>query len=238
MARRLSGAIQQPLSDGALVGVAVLSVVWAAAARLLGLYAVEPAAPPWKRPGIDWLPTVALALIGAAVSLPGSSAVAIVLLWTLIAAEEVAAGLLERGRTQSPAGRVAGNGSTAGRASGAAARVADRVESEDEFVAEHIWQHYTRERTDDGGEQIHGALRVVFARGERTTVEHLVFCPMLAEAPVVEAEPLGDVECTIRPTHVYRYGARLEIKRSEPYDEPAEVVLVFEVRSGSSASSR
>ena len=98
MARRLSGAIHEPLSEVALLVVGVVSVVLAATARLLSMHSVEATPPPSKRAGIDWLPTLSLALIGTAVSLPGGSVLGIVLLWSLIASEEVGIGILERGR--------------------------------------------------------------------------------------------------------------------------------------------
>jgi hypothetical protein len=80
-----------------------------------------------------------------------------------------------------------------------------------------------------GREAIHGTLRVHFEVGQRTAIEHLVFCPMLATVPTLTAEPPYEPGCAVRATHVYRYGARLEIKLREPCDEACDVLVRYKV---------
>jgi hypothetical protein len=199
------------------------------------MQSVEVTPPPSQRAFIDWLPTLSLALIGAAVSLPGSSVLGIVLLWSMIASEEVGIGILERGRASLRQGGHSDGRSIVSNASPDFSQPLVNVELDDAGESDRATQHYTRERDEFGGELIHGVACVDFARGERTAIEHLVFCPMLAELPSVEVEPVGDIECDVRATHVFRYGARFEVKLDEPCDEPTRVRLAFEVRSPSPA---
>jgi hypothetical protein len=92
-----------------------------------------------------------------------------------------------------------------------------------------ILQQCTRERTHDG-EWIHGTIRVAFAAHQRVASEHLVFCPMLGKTPAIHAQSLDELDCSVRTTHAYRYGARLEIKLREPCDESCNVLVGYDVR--------
>jgi hypothetical protein len=96
-------------------------------------------------------------------------------------------------------------------------------------VAE-VCQQQTRQRLADGRELVHGTLRAAFVIGQRTAVEHLAFCPMLGAVPRITATAIDDADCAVRVTHVYRYGARLEIRLKEPCDEPVQVLIRYEAR--------
>jgi hypothetical protein len=99
----------------------------------------------------------------------------------------------------------------------------------DEGLRPDILQQLTRRRKSNGQEEIQGTARVPFAMGQRTAIEHLVFCPMLATVPIVTVAPLNDSHGAARATHVYRYGARLEIKLSEPCDEPCSMLVRYKI---------
>jgi hypothetical protein len=228
LVRRMSGALAVPLDSGMLLAVGVCGVVSAATARLL-----------WRRTSTDamdtaslirdLLPTVALVLLATAAAVPGSPTAAVVLLWLMIAAEEAAAAWF----TRWPHGRGQQRRMTAPRRSGdrlTARQLRHAASESDSDVASDIRQHQTRERTSDGKELVHGTLRAGFVAGQRTAIEHLVFCPMLAAVPRISVTAVDEADCTVRPTHVYRYGSRLEIRMSEPCDEPLEVLVRYEAR--------
>jgi hypothetical protein len=228
MIRRLAGALVEPLADAQLVGIGALAALCAAAARLLWWHvAAFPSRSALSRT-IDWLPMAALALVGASAALPGNSLVAVILFWGLIAAEEVGAGFLGRFPRRGPRAFVGANLRLLQR-SKSHLRDEEPFEPEIETSPAEVSQQLTRERTAGGREMIHGTMRTAFAVGQRTAIEHLVFCPMLPRAAAITAVVLDESECSVRATHIYRYGARLEIKLSEPCDEPCEVLIRYEV---------
>lgn len=266
--RRLSGAFERPLSEAAIISLAVTLALWALAARLL--LRVEPGGAvevAW----IDWLPTVSLALVGAAISMSGASVAALVLFWSLVAAEEFLAKLLHDAparRSLVPALKVftlswkpavavqkasARRRRTASRSTlrlaapivgrreatisipvekaGHEARPTPLVDEVAEAVLPPGVWHQFRRMACDGVDVVSGALRVAIVPGERMAIAHLVFCPSFGAEPEIEAEPVEGPDCRIRPTHVYSYGARLEVRLSSTTDEAAEVVLAYEARA-------
>jgi hypothetical protein len=228
LARRMSGALAVPLDSRMLVAAALCGAISAAIARLLWrcMAAAGTDAASLIR---DLLPTVALVLLATAATVPGSPTAAVVLVWLIIAAEETAAAWFARW----PHGRRVPRRIVTLRRSGdrSIARQPQHVTHEgDSAVAGDIRQHQTRERAADRTELVHGTLRAGFITGQRTAIEHLAFCPMLAAVPRISATAVDDVDCTVRATHVYRYGARLEIRLKEPCDEPIEVLVRYEAR--------
>jgi hypothetical protein len=177
---------------------------------------------------MDWAPTVGLVLIATSAVLPGSAPLAVVLIWFMIVAEEVAASLMGRWWSQAaPSIAVAPRS----RRHSMPSRPHDDIFSFDQSLSPHIRQQQSRRRTTDGQEVIHGVLRASFSVGQRVAIEHLVFCPHLEKVPKVSAVVLDELESSARATHVYRFGARLEIKLSEPCEDPLEVVVQYNVSS-------
>jgi hypothetical protein len=229
LVRRLTGALAAPLDGGILVTVGLCAVLCAATARLLWRGAADGTTDAARR-ARDWLPTVALVFLATSASVPGTSVAAVVLLWSMLAAEEIAAARLVR-RPIGPTGQ--GSIAAKHRRRGGARTTAPRREKgalDGATIGRDVLQHYTRERASDGREHVHGTLRADFVAGQRTAIEHLVFCPSLASVPMVTVEAVDELECSARATHVYRYGARLEIRLSEPCDEPVEVLVRYEAR--------
>lgn len=221
LVRRMSGALAVPLDSGMLLAVGICGAVSAATARLLWRRTFADGTDP---PSLfrDLLPTVTLVLLATAAAVPGSPTAAVVLLWLIIAAEETAAAWFARW----PDGRRSRRSDDR-----AASRPAlHSVIEHDSHLVNNIRQHQTRERTTDGKELVHGTLRSSLVAGQRTAVEHLVFCPMLAVVPQIKVMAVEEVDCSVRATHVYRYGARLEIRLKEPCDEPIEVLVRYEAR--------
>jgi hypothetical protein len=228
LVRRMSGSLAVPLDSGMLLAVGVCGVVSAATARLLWRRTSDEGTDP-ARLVRDLLPTVALVLLATAAAVPGSPTAAVILLWLIIAAEEIAAAWFARW----PRGRREQRSIAAPRRSGdrSDSRQPRQAAGELDFdLANDIRQRQTRQRITDGKELVHGTLRSGFVTGQRTAIEHLVFCPMLAAIPQIGALAVDEADCTVRATHVYRYGARLEIRLREPCEEPIEVLVRYEAR--------
>ncbi len=223
LARRLSGSFNAPLAAGSLVVVGALAGLWAATGRLLWRQSAQEAGRRQQRI-MDWAPTVGLVLIATSAVLPGSSLAAVVVLWLLIVVEEVSASLISRWSSVR-------RSSTAPRIREPMPHPLGTAVECDEPLAPCIRHQQTRERTADGHEVIHGALRAAFSTGQRVAIEHVVFCPSLDHIPKVSATVLDELESSVRATHVYRYGARLEVKLSEPCEEPLELAVRYDVRS-------
>ena len=230
MVRRLTGSFAAPLDGGALVALGAVAVLWASAARLLWRLAAKVSSRSWRDRVIEWAPTVALVLIATAAVMPGTPLPAVVLLWTMIVVEEIGAAWIARRKEARGDSAVElesrfQGGSTPWKNANQAA------ETDGALPASELRQQQTRKRTADGSEAIEGTLQAVFANGQRIAIEHVAFCPMLARIPTVSAIILDELEGSVRATHVYRYGARLEVKLREPCDEAVEVAVQYSARS-------
>jgi hypothetical protein len=53
----------------------------------------------------------------------------------------------------------------------------------------------------------------------------------MAAVPHLELEAVDGCECAVRATHVYRYGARIEVKLEQASDEATECLVAFEARA-------
>jgi hypothetical protein len=223
--RRLSGALQSPLSTSQLVTLALAVAGLALVCRLpLFISLAQQSSDSPQRFLLQWTPSGALILIAAAAIVPGTSAPGAVFFWVAIVTEETASGLLARRindrrtrplirdlihrLTKRPLRRRLGM-------------------FENNTPPGEICQTFTRHRTADGREIVHGMLRVSFAAGQRTAIEHLAFCPLLCGTPQLSAAAVDELDCSVRVTQAYRYGARLEVKLSEPCEAAMQVLLRF-----------
>jgi hypothetical protein len=223
--RRLSGSLKSPLSAIELVTLAIAVVLSAIACRLLLLVSpVRLGRRPLHRDALLWTPSVGLVLIAAAVMVPSSPVAAAVFLWVAIVAEELAVARLSQrfGRRGSDSLRRTALGRFARRPLRRRLATSDNKSPPGE-----ICQTFTRHRTADGREIVHGMLRVSFAAGERIAIEHLAFCPLLCGVPRISAAAVDELDCSVRVTQAYRYGARLEVKLSEPCEAAMQVLLRF-----------
>lgn len=226
-ARRVSGALAQPLPPLSIVLTGFIGIAAVFAVRRL------------DRQGPAKIPlSVALGLIAISISLPGSSWLALALLWLAIIGEEIWAwkprqaaqlGQIDvawRHAIESPPPPVAMpiTGSET-------AETEKQAELEPELAAD--WTHsdqlqqlkYSRDAT--GGLAVEGWLRAEFAPGQRTAIVHAAFCPAFARTPQVESEPLDGPDCEIHPTLTLSWGIRWDVKLSRAATQPTSVVLGF-----------
>lgn len=93
--------------------------------------------------------------------------------------------------------------------------------------ARNITQRIVR-RQEDALETFEGSFRVTFAPGQRQASLHVPFLPPFAATPELETS-IGEDESSVRHkvAAVFRYGARIELRRSEPR-EPLTVDVIVE----------
>jgi hypothetical protein len=97
-------------------------------------------------------------------------------------------------------------------------------------------QWMTRQSLPDGTDQIEGAIRVLFAAGQKLASVHVPFSPPFAATPQVECELDGTDPARWKLSVAYAYGMRIELKR-ESSDGPGEVALSYSAVCESAAEA-
>ncbi len=182
-----------------------------------------------NRPAAFILPTLALVILALAVSVPGSPAAGLVLLWLPLVGEEIWAWQPFRQLRRMPAAeRTAPTSPDIGTSFiGPAAE--DR--SIDSAPAADVTQQWVRTRTGDSREAIAGWLRVRLSPGQRTAVAHVAFCPPLEQSPEIRIQQQAGPPVEIKPAQTLPFGARFEMKLADPSPAAAEVLLQFTAES-------
>ena len=78
---------------------------------------------------------------------------------------------------------------------------------------------------------IHGWLKTTLAATERNATLHVAFCPPFDETPKFTVLQTSGPASRIKPVQLLPYGVRLELKRLEPGDKTATIVLEFSAES-------
>ncbi len=196
-ARRLAGALAEPLDGSLLVALAIGLVIVLTALRSTW-YSVLSTQHFGRRAAIEALPRIAAIVLLAALTLPGTSPMAVALAWFVLASAELAT-WIPRGRSrprQAPLARTA----------------VSEEEAAEEEISGALVQSLTRERTADGGESLHALVRAACEPGDQVAVVHLAFCPPLATAPELTAHVLDESGGEARITLAQSYGARVEVR--------------------------
>lgn len=82
-------------------------------------------------------------------------------------------------------------------------------EATEEFIS-----RLQRRMLPDGGELLEGQLIATFEAGSKQAVLHVPFTPPFSAAPQVSCEIADGADARIKAAAVFRYGARLELKRN------------------------
>ena len=236
--RRLAGAFETPLPPFPLLAAGVLLAGLARLARA--------PAPAGRMRAASLLISLAMLVIAASLSLPGSNSVALLGFWAIIVGEGLwawrGAGSKEQGagsrRGTRAAGRGAGNAgwhafgpSMASRHVGSGEQGpadGDSVEEpEPTEPAADVLQQLTLRVTAEGGQELSGWLRIGLAAGQRTGNLHVAFCPSFDQAPQVQVEAVSGPDCRIKAAQVLPYGVRLDVKLDEPAGSAESVLLWF-----------
>jgi hypothetical protein len=225
--RRLAGELAQPLGGMSFVlTILLLTVVWLALRwpLLHGRAALNASTAAQLAIG-----TAAQLLVDLSLTLPGTSVFALVVGWlVLLAGEGIVWALAlpnwpSRSPIQSPQPPAPSDASPAEIAP--QNEEYDAADLDDELIPPNLIQQLTRTRLASGGEAVEVVVRCPFEPGELLTVAHVAFCPPLAHAPQLDVDPLEGSDVTVRVTQAETFGARLEIRRSQPVDAAEEVVL-------------
>jgi hypothetical protein len=184
--------------------------------------------------------SLAVAALGAGLCLPGTSAVGMFLLWTLLGAEESWAwgwrvrhsfDALPSAPRQAVRTDSAHAGPSRPNRGGMTSRAAPTLEAEEIILPKGITQQLTRSQAADGVEELSGWLRIAFVAGQRTGSVHVAFCPPFAATPELVVEQLEGPEARLKTAQLMSYGARLDLKLAAAAEEPTSVLVQFSART-------
>jgi hypothetical protein len=97
--------------------------------------------------------------------------------------------------------------------------------AEQEDYSEDVLQQLTRVRLADGKDAVRGTLLAEFAPGQRQTNLYVGFCPPFELQPSVEVSVEGELEADVKLVQVLHNGAQLEVRLSEPAEEPLAISI-------------
>jgi len=92
----------------------------------------------------------------------------------------------------------------------------------------HAQQSWTR-FSDESGESITAIERVLFEPGQRHQTIHFSFVPSLIAVPEITTHIVAGPPTTIRLDDMQTFGARLELKLNQKYEEPVELIIQIEM---------
>jgi len=95
-------------------------------------------------------------------------------------------------------------------------------------LANHAQQSWTR-FSDVSGESITAFERVLFEPRQRNQTIHFSFVPSLIAIPEITTQIIEGPPATIRLDEIQTFGARLELKLSQKYEEPVELIIQIEM---------
>jgi len=238
--RRLAGALDTPLTPAVLLLLGVVVVAVAVGARSCWNRLPSRSGTLSYKRLARLLPTTAVLLLGAAVSLRQTNAAALIAFWAMLAGEELwawraAAGRKRcRGAENREAPRPPEPPPTAAVAE-ASVQEPVPATTPSAIPADDVLQQLTLSRVADGGTQLAGLLRPPSATGQRTAAEHVAFCPPFAKTPQVTVEQLDGPPARVKTAQLLPHGVRLDLKLDATADTPQAVLLQFTARSESDA---
>ena len=198
VARRIGGALTTPLGSLSLL---VSACAVAGCAVLASRHRLRT----WRNTLLaQGALSLAVVVIAISLSLPGTTVLGLLALWTIVVAEEAWSWrqLLSKNLEQDTA--------------------AESPPTESELV-----QQITRLRTSSG-EIVEARLRADFAQGQRVANVHVAFCPPFAVVPVVEFEQTLGPEARVKVGQLLPQGVRLDLKLAQPGPASIEIALSAE----------
>jgi hypothetical protein len=209
--RRIVGAVQSPLSAVELLLTVVAATGLALAVAQLLATVLEDLRAGLVRI-VPLVAAAAIVVLAAALSLPGTSALGLVWVWSVTLA---AAGWLSY--------RVVFPVDARPDARPRPALDGDTTES----LADDVEQRLTRGRDETGRPFVHGLARVALAAGQRTAHLHIAICPPLDEAPQVQVQQVAGSSVEARVGQSLPQGVRFDVRRSGSLANEQSIVLEF-----------
>ncbi len=238
--RRAVGALESPLPVPALLAAGILFSGLAAAARLPRQVLGGEASARRRFRFAALLPTAALAMLGCALTLPGTSAPGLVALWGLVALEEAWAwgGLVRKQGPRSAGSAPAEPDAAAVTEPAVPLPVPPATPDAASLPDDDVLQQFTRSRDASGAERLAGWLRVGFAPGQRTESVHVAFCPPFERTPHLNVEQSAGPAVRVKTAQLLPYGARLDLKLGATAGEFEWVLLEFTATSAAADAAR
>jgi hypothetical protein len=98
---------------------------------------------------------------------------------------------------------------------------------------------WTKRTTSESGDvTLEGHAVAEFAAGQSVTALHIPFSPAFLRVPAFSCETADDVAVSVRKPAVYRYGARVELKRAGDTSKPARIEVRFRAMAAAPNSAR
>ena len=237
--RRVAGALTEPLGAAVLLSCVAMAAALLVTERQLA-----------GRPGATWqsldrgrlawelFATSCLLVWTGSLCLPGTSSLAVLLAWLLVAAVEAWSWtdwdwLRDRWEARRPAAvvqtgeAVEAESPSELRSSTSAELLPIAIADEEPAVPDDLLRQVSYHRLANGQVAISGFARVELATEQRQASEHIPFCPPLAGTPSLEVEQLEGPNARVKVADVLPHGARLEIRLQDVPREPVEVLVEF-----------
>lgn len=230
--RRMAGALVEPLPTAAMLFVAVALAGLAGAVRSLGKQRL----PGQGRAGdhrwpLHLLATCAVLVAAVSLSLSDSGWLGLTGLWGAVLAGEILAWRplhLPPLRLPRPARLPARPVAPECPGSHGAVSQAPALSG---MPAAEVFQQLTRRQLAEGGEEIAGWLRAVFAAGQRTENVHVAFCPPFSVMPQLTVRQIDGPPARMKTAQLLPFGVRIDLKLPEPAEEDTSVLLEFNART-------
>jgi hypothetical protein len=250
LGRRLAGALHEPLSLIPIAAAAAIAALLAAGSRL-PLSAIL-GANRWAALSMGWLPAVLLAIFVGALSVPGTSAAALAIAWSIVAVEELLAwrrfrivarrrvvpaaprslqGTLDQLLTEPleprPRSPLAVSRVAALPAAAPPPLTPPTLAPPSAAFSSEVVQQSTRSRLANGTDRLSGWLQMSLATGERNATAHIAFCPPFFETPRISLRQTAGPAGRIRAVQILPHGVRLELKLDFSPRQPQRVPVEF-----------
>jgi hypothetical protein len=187
------------------------------------------------------LPTLAVLLLAAALSIRGTSTVALCVLWGSLLINELLWGRYgwriqhcDRIDPHGDAQRaIAASPTTRGlRAENPNRLPEGSDDGELPPLPSDVSQQITRMQSRQVGDTMAGVLRALFQPGERSQNLHVAFCPPMPSRPTVEVIQLSGPRTRVKAADVQSFGVRFDLRLATASQQEENVLIHFEARCG------
>jgi len=169
--------------------------------------------------------TVAVAVVGLALTFPNSGIGPLAIFWAILLGEELWSWRRSlRRQPPSDLPPVLPDRPAAPEAISAGPATLPLPETP---ASDVVVQQIVRTRTPDGHHRLSGWIRVPFDAGQRTANAHLAFCPPFATLPEMHVEQTAGPSARVKTGQILPHGARFDLKLDRVAAKPIDVCLEF-----------
>ncbi|HEY2760406.1 MAG TPA: hypothetical protein VGI75_06675, partial [Pirellulales bacterium] len=225
LTRRLAGALQHPLPPLLLV-IAISTA--AGVAFVIDRLAQKFGDGSSLQPALRWTATICLPLIALSVTIPRTSLPALIIVWLLVVAPEIAIWYPRSKPIAKTASRNADVVESQVKQQDSTTQIDHQsaLSRSTEFESTQQLNY----RIVDGHQIVDGWFQIALVANQRVATAHLAFCPAFDRSPQVDAECTSDTACTIQPALILPWGVRWEIKLDSPAAKNETLLIEFIAR--------